>query len=258
METVKKQYKTTEKLESRMNIYDYSIATQSFSEWIAANFPKKSNVKILELGCGTGVLWKSLYRNFKKSDILLTDLSESMINKSKETLSNYDFNYAIVDYHQIPYNNDDFDIVISNHNLYHAESLEKVLKEIKHILKPKGIFSCTTNSENHLIEIKQLLQRFKTDFIWPNERLTKQFGLDTGNTILKKYFSNIEKRLHNNKLHILKPDAIVNYLLSVRDKNIHRIVNNNKNAIITEIDKNIKEKGFFEIQTEPGIFFCEK
>lgn len=258
MESVREQYKTTKNFESRLKIYKYSTTEQSFAEWIADNFPKKNDVKILELGCGTGVLWKSLYNNFKDVDIYLTDRSENMIKKSKENLSKFDINYAMVDYHQIPFNNNNFDIVISNHNLYHAENIEKVLKEIKIVLKPKGIFSCTTNTENHLIELKQLLERFSTDFIWSNDSILKQFGMKNGEKMLDKYFSIIKKYKYINKLHILDPESIINYLLSLRDKNIYMIVNNNREAIVYEVDKEIKEKGYFEVQAEPGMFICEK
>ncbi len=257
MESVRDQYMNINNLGTRIGLYQYSVSPLSLSDWIGTKLPNQGNLKILELGCGTGLLWKSIYRNFPNSDITLTDYSENMIREAQKNLSDYDFSFQKVDYHNIPFGDNSFDLVISNHNLYHAENLGQVLVEIKRVLKPNGMFSCSTNSGNHLIELKNILKDYGIASLWPNMKLVEQFGMENGESVLKSFFPDIEKHLFENSLHITDAEAIINYFLSVRDEQIHTLIEEKRNEIVNFINTDIHNKGYFEVKALPGMFICK-
>ena len=58
-ETVKDQYSTSESLSTRISIHDkYSTNKTGFGNWIFSNYDIRDGMKVLELGCGTGSMWK--------------------------------------------------------------------------------------------------------------------------------------------------------------------------------------------------------
>ena len=86
-----KQYSTTKYLEARIKIHQFTKNKFSFHEWIFDNFDmsvfsNKDSIKILDVGCGTGVFWKKNLNKLNdfKLDTVFTDYTEAMIAKEKE------------------------------------------------------------------------------------------------------------------------------------------------------------------------------
>ena len=90
-----KQYKSTKYLEARIKIHQFTKNQIGFHEWIFSQYDlsefEKNNdeIKILDVGCGTGVFWKKNANNFKKFkiNITFTDYSSAM-NKLVEGRGN--------------------------------------------------------------------------------------------------------------------------------------------------------------------------
>ena len=86
-----KQYKSTKYLEARIRIHQYTKNKIGFHEWIfnqydLSQFQKNDDViKVLDVGCGTGIFWKKNLENFKKYnlDIVFTDATSAMVEKEK-------------------------------------------------------------------------------------------------------------------------------------------------------------------------------
>lgn len=58
-DTVKEQYKNSANLNTRISIHSkYSTNKMGFGNWIVSNYEIKKGMRILELGCGTGDMWK--------------------------------------------------------------------------------------------------------------------------------------------------------------------------------------------------------
>lgn len=107
-ETVQKQYQMTNNLNTRISVHEkYSTNKTGFGNWLFSHYDFSPGNKILELGCGTGDLWKSKLHLLDRSTLLtLTDLSENMVHATKNTLGNQNnISYAVVNIEEIPYNN---------------------------------------------------------------------------------------------------------------------------------------------------------
>jgi ubiquinone/menaquinone biosynthesis C-methylase UbiE len=257
MQQIKEQYASSKNLETRMSIYQYSIDPKTFSKWLTEQIIPDHHVKILELGCGTGDLWKDLKDSFQHCEILLSDLSKGMLEKSKENLGENAFDYEIIDFHHIPYPDKAFDIVISNHNLYHALDLNKVLGEISRVMKDDGVFYSTTNSVEHLASLRELIN-ITDDTIWPNSVLTSIFGAETGIGILSNYFQYTDRRFYQNELRIKDFAPIVNYFMSVRDERVHQIMKQSVNKLQDKFETEVRQYGYYKVKTKGCLFICRK
>ena len=257
LQHIKEQYSSSKNLEARISIYQYSIDPQTFSEWLTEQIVPGNNLKILELGCGTGSLWKDLAASFHNCEIVLSDLSEGMLAKTKENLGEGVFTYEIIDFHNIPYADKTFDIVISNHNLYFASDLNKVLREIARVIKDSGVFYSTTNSADHMASLWKLVD-LPDDLKSPNSVLASIFGAETGIENLLNHFQYVERRFSQGELRIKNFSPILNYLMSVSNERIRQIAEQSANKIQEKFEAEIRRCGYFEVGTKGCLFICRK
>ncbi len=112
----------------------YQALHKSIIETVNELFPKRSEIKILDAGCGTGFLSQKLQT---VGSAFGFDLSANALEFcSQRHLKN--ISRATVQ--QLPFETDTFDVVISADVLYHREVPEdrKALLEFYRVLKPGG------------------------------------------------------------------------------------------------------------------------
>lgn len=165
MKDLKQQYKDESNLQKRIQIHKYGVAEESWQEFLKQNINLGEDCKILEIGCGTGMLWKSLLENHPPiKQIVLSDFSDGMLENYKENLKEkskeYDIQYKKIDATSIPFENNTFDIVIANHVLYHVTDVERSLSEISRVLKAEGQFFATTIGKNNMLELKNIVHTY--------------------------------------------------------------------------------------------------
>jgi len=97
------------------------------------------NKKILDLGCGTGRLFKGLMR--KEADLYGADISQEMLNVASKKYSKVKFVKASA--YDLPFTDDQFDIVVCAFLIVHLNDLEKAFSEVYRVLKPNGVFILT-------------------------------------------------------------------------------------------------------------------
>lgn len=91
---------------------------------------------VLEIGCSEGG-WVEECSEYAK-EIIGVDLSDAGIKKARaRNIVNAEF--ICCDAHDMPFNDDEFDVVIVTALLHHLD-LMVAIKEIKRVLKHKGIF----------------------------------------------------------------------------------------------------------------------
>lgn len=251
---VQNQYKTADNLNTRISIHKkYSTNKLGFNNWIFSHYNISPNIKILELGCGTGDIWKSKSHLLDKSiELLLTDFSENMVSLVKDTFKKEENIFCeIINIENIPYNDNYFDRVIANMMLYHVSDLDKALSEVKRVLTKDGYFYCATYGENGIIPfIAGLVKEYGI-----TDTTNKNFTLQNGYEILKKYFSNIQRLNYEDSLAVTNIEDILDYIYSLT----------NMSSITTLGRKMLKEilekemiNGVLNIPKEYGMFICKK
>lgn len=260
---VEKQYGTANNLNSRILLHQlYSTNKLGWANWVFGNYELKPNQTILELGCGNGVIWKVNKDNVPMDiKLVLSDFSEGMLNAAKENTRCMDFiEYKVIDAQDIPYANNSFDIVIANHMLYHVPDIDKALGEISRVLKPEGVFYCTTIGEGNFKEIIDLLQDIDASIDFAQNSITDAFSLENGEKKLNNYFNSCELRRYEDSLHITEAQPLIDYILSSQGiGNVSEIIKGEKEEQFTRyISELFNKSGFIDVRKDAGIFISKK
>jgi ubiquinone/menaquinone biosynthesis C-methylase UbiE len=252
---LKSQYKDSGNLAARASIYRFGSNKTSWPSWVfdqvLAETPLDADV--LEVGCGPGGLWKpNLARIPTRWRVTLTDLMPGMIEETRAALQSIsDFKFGIMDVQNLAMPNASFDTVIANHMLYHVPDLPRGLREIRRVLRPAGRLLAATNSELHMLRIKELAGAFMGGTSPLAGRMP--FSLDNGEGILRSVFDHVTVRSTADELRVTDPEAVVSYVLSIEGaKRI--IVGPALDALRRRVTDEIAREGAFAAQTEAGLF----
>jgi ubiquinone/menaquinone biosynthesis C-methylase UbiE len=147
-----------EKREGCRNGKYYSI------EWLrqmVKYIPKGKKVNILDIGCGTGILFELLKEegfNFKYTGV---DLSESMINVGKKRYPGIDL--RVMDSENLEFDDKSFDVVFMRSVLHHLPNPVQALKEMKRV-------------SQGMIIVSEPLRNVLTEFPrWTLKKVTNHF-----------------------------------------------------------------------------------
>ncbi len=247
---VKQQYATANNLGTRISFHDtYSTNKLGFGNWIFSNYRIDNGAKVLELGCGTGDMWKDKESVICTcSKIILSDFSEGMVATTRDNIGSYDnIEYKVLDIQDIPYEDATFDIVIANMMLYHVPDIDKGLMEVRRVLKREGRFYCATYGEHGIIEyLSKILSAYGVE-----DNINKNFTLQNGYEILSKIFSKVEKKEYIDSLAVTNIDDMVDYIYSLSSMtSLNSVPKQVINDILTEntID------GVLNVPKEYGMF----
>ena len=249
---VKRQYATAKNLNTRISIHDkYSTNKMGFGNWIVSNYRIDKGMNVLEIGCGTGDMWKNRETLIGKcSKLILSDFSEGMVATTKTNIGNYDnVEYRIMDIQEIPYEDETFDVVIANMMLYHVPDIGKGLAEVRRVLKRGGYFYCATYGEHGIIEyLSKILFTYGVE-----NNLNKNFTLQNGYEILRKNFSNVEKLEYKDSLAVTDMDDMVEYIYSLSSMtSLNRVPKQE----IKDILMNHITNGILNVPKEYGMFIA--
>jgi SAM-dependent methyltransferase len=251
------QYKDSSNLSKRANLHqDYGTNPANWQRWIYNLIRLPSDAAMLDLGCGPGYFWKENENAVPAGwNIYLTDISGGMLGESRDVLKGKNrLFYIVCDAQEIPLPGDVFDAVIANHMLYHVRDLDKTLKGIQRVIQRGGSFYTATNGKNHLFELRNLELDYFQDENPDSSFWAESFNLNNGQDILNRYFNKIECHEYPNKLQVTDPNAIIDYLKS---KSMRKLDPDSIGRVLKFLRKEISIKGYFEIQSEAGLFICQ-
>ncbi|MCR4585714.1 MAG: methyltransferase domain-containing protein [Lachnospiraceae bacterium] len=248
--SVKQQYATSEKLSTRISIHDkYSTNKTGFANWIFSNYRIEPGMKILELGCGTGDMWKNKEKLIRScAKLVLSDFSETMVETAKNKLGEYDnVEYRTIDIQDIPYDDGCFEAVIANMMLYHVPDINKALGEVSRVLKDGGSFYCATFGEHGIVEY---LAGVLGDY-GVGDDSNKNFTLQNGGEILKRVFPKVEKLGYKDSLAVTELDDMVGYIYSL--SSMTRLCDIPRETIKERLAREM-ENGVLNVPKEYGMF----
>ncbi|MCX6013397.1 MAG: methyltransferase domain-containing protein [Chloroflexi bacterium] len=156
---------------------EYKEASTHQKEWgnrIIAEFQFKGNERILDLGCGDGILTAQLAKLVPEGYVLGIDSSQSMIDSAiklqGKTLSFKLMDIDYMDYHE------EFDLVFSNASLHWVKDHKRLLNNTFVALKENGIlrfnFGVKGNCSHFIKVIKEMMELrqysgYFSGFEWP-------------------------------------------------------------------------------------------
>ncbi len=260
MTSLLKQYSNSSNFMARVELNrKFGTNPYKWTSWLFDQIKFKKNARVLELGCGNGILWKSnLQKIPEDAHILLSDFSEGMLDDAELTLGDAAerFEYEVIDAEQIPHLDNSFDVVIANLMLYHVPDRKKAISEISRVLKSDGVLYATTFGLNYMKELSDLVSNYDKSANCSLEPVARAFGLENGEKQLSESFRDIKLIKYEDGLEVTEAEPLVNYVLSfTRVKNI---INGNKINEFSEYITNIlNENGKIQIKKESGMFIAE-
>lgn len=252
MNSIQKQYATSLNLSTRISIHDkYSTNKQPFGDWIVSHYEIPTGAKILELGCGTGSMWKNnLHLLQDGAHLTLTDFSEGMLKTAKQNVISENVAFQQVDIQNIPWPDESFDVVIANMMLYHVPDLHKGLSEVRRVLKNGGNFYCATYGIHGVMEyVTDLLKDLNV-----GGQISTTFTLQNGIKSLSRHFAQVMRLDREDGLAITDIGDFADYLYSL--SSLTNMDSVPREILLAALEGRV-ENGFLYVPKEYGIFICK-
>lgn len=250
------QYKDASNLAIRIELHQrYTQNPLPWFSWLFQQMELKGKERILEIGCGNGSLWKE-QKIPKGCRILLTDISEGMVHDAEENLGRQAcFSFEQRDCQKLPYKAETFHIAVANHVLFYVHDIKQALSEIRRILKPGGVFFCSTYGSEHMKEISQMVKEFDSRIVLSQVNLYEIFGLENGKEQLLPYFSKVEIISYQDALEIDDIKPLFAYISSCHG-NQDEYLKSRYEEFRKFLQGKLEKRGTIHITKQAGVFRC--
>ncbi len=131
------EYKKIQMNESAWTTRDgqYQKLLKDSVNYLSCKLADYRKLKILDLGCGDGYAI-SIFKHYGFDDIVGVDIHPDKLKLAKK-LSH---NVFEGDMHNLPFNNEEFEVIFASHTLEHSHDLKIAIAEAKRVLKKDGCF----------------------------------------------------------------------------------------------------------------------
>ena len=211
------QYRSGDNLDARIQLHRrFSTNPTIYFEWMFDQLKLQAGMKVMEIGCGTGELWRTNIQRLPANlNLTLLDLSIGMAASARSAVSyNPRFSFAAADAQNLPFDDDHFDAAFANYMLYHVPDIAKAVKELRRVLAPGGWLCAATNSTGHMRELKSLMGHFGLQN--PDSPASfARYGLENASSILGECFEHVEVIPFVDSLYITETQPLMDYIHSM-------------------------------------------
>ncbi len=166
---------------SRVDTYDEHMlkdidGAEEFYIETARLIPTKPGLKLLDLGCGTGLELDEIFKINPSVQVTGIDLAEEMIRKLKQKHADRgnQLNLVIADYFEYDFGENAFDAVLSVQTLHHFTHEEKIelYKKVRRSLRHSGVY----------VEVDYMspTQEYEDSCFAENKRIRAEMGVTEG------------------------------------------------------------------------------
>ena len=142
--------KMGEFFDARLNGYEEHQLTcidsaQEFYPYTASCLPQKTDSRILDLGCGTGLELAYYFEKVPTAKVTGIDLAPGMLEALRKKYPDRALTLVLGSYFDVPFDENVFDAAVSVESLHHFTKEEKIplYRKVRNALKPGGFFILT-------------------------------------------------------------------------------------------------------------------
>lgn len=131
---------------AKANVYEEHAGLQAdIARRLATHLPFLDAPRVLELGCGTGLLSRHLVERYPHGELLLTDAAPAMIGACRENLdgSGAQLSFEVMDA-AAPIAYDNLDVIVTSMMLHWLPDPLGVLRRLRRQLAPGGVLLYAT------------------------------------------------------------------------------------------------------------------
>ncbi|MCA9995432.1 MAG: class I SAM-dependent methyltransferase [Anaerolineales bacterium] len=257
------QYKDSSNLNARAELHRrFSTASVDWFTWVLDKLALTANMQVLEVGAGPGWLWRRhLHRIPVGCQITLTDFSPGMVSEAEAALlgTNGQFQFRVANVEELPFSDEQFDVVVANHMLYHVPDLNKGLQEIRRVLRPGGRLVAATNGNTHLQELNEIGRKVFPELLGEGRQSWAglAFGLENGRFLLAPWFNPIEQYVYDDSLLVNEVEPLVAYMFStIASQAVDQAQSVEK--LRRYLSQRLDEEGIIHITKSTGLFVAHK
>lgn len=242
------QYRDDGNLNARIDLHRrFSVNPAVFSRWVFDQLDPPPDARVLEVGCGPGILWAANRDRVPPGwRVVLTDFSPGMLAAARARLGER-YRLAVADAEALPHPDGAFDAVVANHMLYHVADRPQAIREMARVLRPDGVLLAVTNGPGHMREIDELVTAWAPEGALA--RASARFGLHNGAAQLGEAFAGVDLRRWEDRLEITEVEPLLAYvrsLLAGRDPDLDALRRRAADVIARE--------GAFRVTKATGLF----
>lgn len=203
-------------LSKRIHAHE-EFGSNDLNKWIFSNIELTQGLSILDLGCGTGKQTIQMAEEIgDDGHVTAVDISNKALlilsTRVKDLGLEKRVNHICIGLDEIDkyFREVEFNRVLSSYSLYYAQDAQKVIRDVKNILKPSGIFFFCGPTKNNNYELKQFHYDLKHEQV-PSETGAALFMEKMGQHFTHEIFGNLEFFNFENPLNFNSPEALYNY-----------------------------------------------
>lgn len=210
---------------------------------LTGEWPLVENLRVLEIGIGTGDLLKALKE--KENDVYGVDIGEEIISKSKSSGFK---NVWLLDVSEepLPFEDDFFDAVYCYEVFEHLTNPHRMFSEIRRVLKPGALLYFSAPTQEKTMGYGPLRHSFVYPGLLLKENLERFF--------MQMYFK-IKKQIESNSILLVGRSYILKNMKSGGKPDIVEVIIGDYS--VKELYGDILEKDALsnEIEKETGAYF---
>jgi ubiquinone/menaquinone biosynthesis C-methylase UbiE len=180
-DAVSTQYASTERLATRRGVWGPGPEGVSPTDVLRQAIVDAQPSSVIEIGCGTGDLARSVMDSIPEVDYVATDLSPAMVSSAKAL----GVPAVVAPADDLPFPDESFDVAVAAWMLYHVPDLDAALRELRRVLRAGGVLVVATNGAAHLADLLQDAG---------GEPLVTQFTSEAAESVLARHFSEVTRR----------------------------------------------------------------
>lgn len=134
--------------------------------------------RVIDLGCGDGILGKAVRSEFPSIELYCVDFSETMLDAAKKNFAGSDSVHFIkADFSSSQWKDflnaaDGFDLVVSGYSIHHLQNERKkeIYQEIYALLNPNGLFLNLEHVSSATREVEAIFDEYFIDHLYVYQR----------------------------------------------------------------------------------------